>query len=112
MTGMTITTLPPDEAAVAAGKREAFLAGLRALEALLSRVSIPLPNSGSDAYFVLGPDEEARAEVARIARALGVEASVKPSGLYVAEIDLGGGVAYRAVAVPAVTGKALSEVAA
>lgn len=109
---MTITDIRPDDAAVAAGKRDAYLAGLRALEALLSRVSIPLPNSGNDTYFVLGTDEEARAEVARIARALGVEPSVKASGLYVAEADLGGGVAYRAVAVPAGSKDAPRAVAA
>lgn len=108
---MTVITLPPDEAVTAAVRRDAYLTGLRALERLLSRVSIPVPNY-ADTYFARGTDEEILAEVARIARALGVEPVVNASGHYTAEVELGGGVLYRAIAIPAAARKPPQAVAA
>lgn len=89
-----------DRAAEAAERRDAYLTGLRALEALIgTHADVPLPNLGTD-YYPPGDDAAAVAEVRRVAVALGVEPAWTPGGHYIAEKPLGGGVAYRAIAIP------------
>jgi hypothetical protein len=101
---MTITrthySTDAEHAAAEAERRDAYLAGLRALERLIgARTDVPLPNSGTD-YCALGEDDDIIREVDHVALALGTRAAWSPAGHYIAALDLGGGVWYRAIAVP------------
>lgn len=88
-----------DRAAEAAERRDAYLKGLRALEALIgTHADVPVPNAGT-CYFALGSDEAIITEVDRIAVVLEVRPQWR-GGHYVAERLLGGGVIYQAIAIP------------
>jgi hypothetical protein len=82
--------------------RAAVTAGLRALaEFLDAHPTLPVPQFSISAgltVYLVGSQEDKRAEVDRIADVLQV--NTEEFGVYQAERRFGGPVAYRAVAVP------------
>jgi hypothetical protein len=86
--------------------RAAFTAALRELADFIdANPDLPVPQYEHDAGVHIsaldGSDDERRAEVDRIAAALGVLAAATPGGHYIARRVFGGRVQYEAAMVPA-----------